>query len=809
MSQDINDSFPNDERNNDVKNELNKLSLRDLFFKYIRYLPFFVLSVAITLLAAFFYLRYSTRVYSSTGSLQIAIQSGKSGGNDKVEDLLLGNNKASNIQSEVEVLKSKPLMSRVVNRLNLQFSYTALGRIKDENAYRKAPFYIQAHTINDSLKSFSLKVSFIGGDKFKIDNSEESFSFGQVFENGFGQFELLKRGSPSAETNYRIDWLPVRSLVSRYTGGLQVTPRSSGSSLAIQMEANNPYLAADIVNAVMFQYDSMTIEQNNFSSDQMIGFIDIRLDTLQREIDRLQAEVLDFRQRENIVNEVAQSENYFQNFTAAETAILNEQSRLTSAEMIESYLKDKKNQFSSVVVPTSLGLDDPTLNNLVANFNSTQLSRQTLLESNILPDHPSVKTVEALVEQQRLMILENIQNLKRALLQAITTLQKRSLLDQRLWKEIPYKTKDLIALERQVTTKMALYALLESKREEAAISRASTTSTSKILDEAQPSLNPVRPNPGLIRIIALVVGLLVPALIIFLKEILNDKVTLRSDIEKITTTPILGEVGHSQSGNTLVVNKTSRTMVAEQFRTIRSNLQYVIKNNNKPVMMVTSSFSGEGKSFISTNMGAVMAIAGKKTIILEFDIRKPKVVSSLNLGRHSGISNYLVGKADLEDLIIPVPDQENLYILPCGPIPPNPSELLLDEKIAALFQWLRSRFDSIIIDTAPVGMVSDAITLGKFADSTLYIVRQGYTFKRQIGLVDELYMQKKLPAMGIVVNDVKLQGSGYGYYGYGRYGYGYGYGEKSGYYYEEQKPKGFWDKLFATVNPLNWFKKRK
>lgn len=248
-------------------------------------------------------------------------------------------------------------------------------------------------------------------------------------------------------------------------------------------------------------------------------------------------------------------------------------------------------------------------------------------------------------------------------------------------------------------------------------------------------------------------------------------------------------------------------MVAEQFRIIRTNLQYVLNKIEKPVILVTSSFSGEGKSFVSTNMGAVMALTGKRTIILEFDIRKPKILAGLSIGKNPGISNFLVGKAELKDLILPVPSQENLFVLPCGPVPPNPAELLLDSKVTELFQWLRREFDVVIIDTAPVGMVSDAMTLGKFADCTLYLVRQGYTYKKQIGLIDDLYESKKLPAVSIVINDVKLK-AGYGYYGYGRYGYGYGYGN-SGYYEEEAPKKSMLDKIAGWFSFKNLFRRKK
>jgi capsular exopolysaccharide synthesis family protein len=211
----------------------------------------------------------------------------------------------------------------------------------------------------------------------------------------------------------------------------------------------------------------------------------------------------------------------------------------------------------------------------------------------------------------------------------------------------------------------------------------------------------------------------------------------------------------------LVVTSHSRSVIAEQFRIIRSNLQYIIANIQNPVILITSSFSGEGKSFIATNIGAVMALAGKRTIILEFDIRKPKIMSHLQMPKKPGLTNYLLGKISLSDLAVPVPEQENLFVLPCGPVPPNPSELLLD-------------FDIIIMDTAPVGMVSDALTLSKFSNATFFIIRQGYTFKKQLQQINEYYHQGKLPKLSLILNDVKVN-RGYGYYGYGNYGYGSGY----------------------------------
>ena len=401
--------------------------------------------------------------------------------------------------------------------------------------------------------------------------------------------------------------------------------------------------------------------------------------------------------------------------------------------------------------------------------------------------------------------MENLKNIRQSYGADIYQLKKQSGLSQAQLQALPFKAKEYYEIKRLVESKQALYKLLQEKREETAISKAANTPNSKIIDKAYPSSTPVKPNRKTIQIMAILLGLALPAMIIFVGEVLNDKVSTRFDIEKITRAPILGEVGHSYAEKALIVNKTTRSMVAEQFRIIRSNLQYVLNKLDKAVIMVTSSFSGEGKSFVSINMGAVLALAGKKTIILEFDIRKPKVLSGLRLPKGPGITNYIVGKATLPELIHPVPGHENLFVLSCGPIPPNPAELLLDQRVEDMFTWLRANYDVIIVDTAPVGMVSDAMTLGKFADCTLYLVRQGRTFKKQIVLIDDHYQENKLPKVSIIINDVKMK-PGYGYYGYGRYGYGYGYNTGT-YYEEEHPPKTMLEKFVHACDLRRWFKR--
>ncbi len=783
-----------------TKSELWSLSLRDLFYKYVRFLPIFVLSVAVALFGAYAYLRYATPVYSTVGTL--IIKSDVPGArSDKFDDIFGGgaSGKSQNIQSEMEVIKSKGLMSRVVEKLHLQYSYYVKGKIKTINIYKYGPFLIEASAITDSSRGFTLKIKFLDDEKFRVNDDNTVIGLNQFFKNQYGTFRLVRQGG-AVSKDYTVNYQPTASAASLYAGALQVTPKSVGTGiLNISIQSAHPNLGADIINQLLDEYGDYTKELKNKTADQMLEFIDNRLSVIKGELDSVQDKLLRYSQDNNLIDIEAQSSNYFANLSEADKAVNEQQLQIVIAEGIEGYLRNKRNEFDQVVVPSSFTLSDATLNELINAYNLLQVKRQELLDSNVPEGNPLVIENKQQIEKIRQSILENITNIKHAYNKTISTLQHNSGLTEAQLKIIPYKARGYYELKRQVDNKQALVNILQAKREETAISRASTIANVQIVERAYVSNTPVKPNRRSIQIMAILAGLAIPALFVFAGEVLNDKVTTRFDIEKITSAPILGEVGHSFANKSLIVNKTTRSMVAEQFRIVRSNLQYILTKVDKSVILVTSSFSGEGKSFISTNIASVMALAGKRTVILEFDIRKPKVLAGLGMPKGQGITNYLVGKASLEELIKPVPEQENLYVLGCGPIPPNPSELLLDQKVEEMFTWLRSHFDVIIIDTAPVGMVSDAMTLSKFADCTLYLVRQGHTFKKQVVLIDEFYTENKLPKVSIIINDVKMK-AGYGYYGYGRYGYGYGYGYGS-YYEEETPPKSALERFLNRFTP--------
>lgn len=770
------------------KSELGNLSVKDLFFKYIRFLPVFLLCLALTLFGAWLYLRYATPIYRASGTLRIKNdKQSSSGGDEKLNQLAL-NTGTENIQNEIEVLKSKPLMERVVNALNLQVSYNAVGNIKSPDIYKEGPFLLQVFEIADSSRPFVLDTKFVNDTVFTIDG-KNNFVLGELFRNKYGVFRLNKNFYQSPGKEYTVAWHPTQSVAAALAGAVQVAPKNGTDILAINIESTNPMEAADIVNQLMIEYGEMTKEDKNAEAALTLAFVDQSLKSIQYQIDSIQKEKTDFEKSNNLIDLDNQTKNYFDDINEAHKDLSDQQILMNLSNLIQDYLTDKQNDYK--LVPSSLGVKDITLESKIDEYNKAQLYRSGLLESHIPPNNPVIKQQNQLIEKLRIDILEAVKNVKTSTTVAINTYKQKQGIAEDQVKSLPPQIKRLKEFETLLNSKMGIYSYLMEKKLETTISQASTLSNSKIIEKSIPSSSPVKPNRRSIQLLAILVGIGLPALFIFMMEVVNDKVTTRFDIEKITHAPLLGEVGHSYANETLVVNKTNRGMVAEQFRIIRSNLQYVLNKVDKQTILVTSSFSGEGKSFITTNIGAVMSLAGKKTVIIEFDIRKPKVLVGLGLSRKIGVTNYLLGKAKPEDLPIPVPGYDKLFVIACGPVPPNPAELLLEQGVADLFDYLKKNFDVILIDTAPVGMVSDAMTLGKFAYCSLYIVRQGHTYKKQVALIDEFYKEEKLPKVSIIMNDVKIK-PGYGYYGYGRYGYGYGYKST---YYEEEVPE----------NPLSRF----
>ncbi|SDC69748.1 GumC family protein [Niabella drilacis] len=772
------------------------LSARELLFKYIRFLPLVIFCVALALFLAWLYLRYTQEQYSSIGNMLITTEESKG---DKVEDLIAGKSKTTNLLNEIEVLKSRPLMTRVVQKLELQIGYIKKGKVKNMNAYKRASFAFVPVQLVDSALSFSVDIEFVNSNQFRVNKKSTLYSLDQLFQTGNGVFKLVKDGGqPEPGAEFTVTYHHEDAVAAGMIRELNVQPKQANTGiLLVEYHSSNPYLSSDVVNTLMQEYTIWKVEQGNTSMDLTIDFINNRLGIVQHDIDSLQRKLVAYQKNNNLVDASLQITALLERAQAQDVAGQEQRMALGTLEVLEHSIAGSE---AGSLTPSVAGIKDPGLSEVLTKLNEAQLQRKSLVDGNVPVNNPLVKQLDQSIELLKKGALENVATLKNSYKKNLGLVSAEKSKSTGGALQMPAKITEQAEIERDLASKLALAKVLGEKREEAAIKRASTISNTKIIEKAEPNITPVKPSPGTVKLVALLFGLAIPGLFLVLKEAFNDRVNTRADIERATAAPILGEIGHSKSDHTLVVSKTQRTLIAEQFRLLRSNLQYITGKQDKVVIMVTSSFGGEGKSFISTNMAAVYGLTDKRTIVLEFDLRKPKVLSGLDMQRRQGISNYMIGDVDLDSLIIPVAGEENMYVLPCGPIPPNPAELLLSRKTEQLFTQLRNKFDYVIIDTAPIGMVSDALTLAKYADCTIYVTRQAHTFKKQLNLVNDMYENKKMPNLSIVLNDTKMPTGG-GYYG----NYGYGYGEKHGsdYYQDDAIAAGDRKRGF-----LHWFKKR-
>lgn len=766
-------------------------SPRELVFKYIRYIPWLILSVSLLLAGAYIKLRYSIPIYSVGGKLLVSQNSYGNGG-EKFDDIFMLQ-KPDKVNDEIEIIKSRLIATRVISSLGLQLQVYNKGKIRSSVVYpRDMPFDFEMIAIADSARGFGLTVTLDGDNQFTINDQPTKYHFGQEVKKPdiFFRINSTNKNRAFFSSNvFIVTWSPLENMAAGLSGNIGVSRVNEGTNvLGISYQTENTRLGIDIVNQYMREYQQASLEDKREIAAKTLSFIDEQLDTVFRRLSRVETNLQKNRENLHIYNPATQTQLFLDQLAENNKELTTAEVRQNVIDYMINYLSDKRNE-RNLISASMLGIEEPALLQQVTEFNKLQLQRETSLKNGMPAGNPAYQSMETAIERLRNDMMENLSNVRKTNLLGLNELKRKNQEADKMVNSMPSKEKQLLEVTRQQNILQELYSYLLQKKLETAIASASTISNIKVVETAMSSGSPISPNRKALYIIALFIGITIPAGVIFLIEYLNDKVKSKHEIENVTNAPILGEIGHADKGNTLVVTRNNRKFLAEQFRIIRSNLQYILPKSEKPVIMVTSSFSGEGKSFISTNLGAVLALSGKRTVILEFDIRKPKILKGLGLNERKGITNYIVSNISMAELIHPVPDVENLYVIPCGPVPPNPAEMLLNERIDQLFNELYKEFDVIIVDTAPIGLVSDAVTLGRFVQATVYIVRHNYTLKKQIQLIDDLYRQNKLPRLSIVVNDIVNKsgygGYGYGGYGYGGYGYGYGYGNEGIKYFDE------------------------
>ena len=773
------------------------IDIKRIIYQALRYWYFIVLSLFVCLTIAYLKNRYATRIYPVTAS--IIIQE-----NDKgTEGSLLYNNPIvsgfRNYLNELYIIKSYPLIEVTIDELNFETSFYRVGNFLTTEAYKYFP--LEVNVIDDfNLGGRQFYFEVINGQQFKLtQNGGEKvgkmaalFNFNDtvVFEKMKVVFEKQSGADLSLFKNESLlfSYTPVASLTGAYVGKLNATWAEEGAGVInLSVNGSDAVKEIDFLNGLIDQYQTYDLLKKNQAASRTIDFITGQLNSITDSLRDAERQLEVFKNKNVITNLGGEAQRLYERIENLEV----QKTEMIIRENYFKYLTDyiaMGEGLDQIILPSSVGINDGILSKLISDMIDSQTQIKMYMgKGNI--QNPFVLERKNQIEDIRNNIIESIKNQKAIDKIKMDFLNKGIAAIDKQMRSLPLAERQLVSIQRNYTLLENLYVFLLQKRAEAGISKASTTSDIVVVNPPMQSGSAISPKIQQNYLFAAVIGLGLPLLLFVLLEVINNRVQSREDIEKISTIPFIGGIGHKKGDINLEVIKSPKSSIAESFRALRSNLNYFTGNKDKAVFMITSSISGEGKTFTSINLASVLALSGQKVLIVGADLRKPKLFMDFGLTNTIGLSTYLSGRDTFES-VIQKTNHENLYLVSGGPVPPNPSELLLNKKMEEFLRMAKEKYDYIILDTPPIAIVTDAFALADFADHTLFLVRQNYTPKILLKNIEDFHRSGKLKNISIVLNDIYKSGPGYGYgYGYGGYGYGYGYGygsKKNGYgYYSE------------------------
>jgi capsular exopolysaccharide synthesis family protein len=766
----------------------NPISFHKVLNRVFEYWPWFAGFIAVTFVIAYLYLRYSTPIYLIHAKIFIAQNSNTTSPEGQVLHDLGIENTDRTLDNEIEILKSRYLMLRVADSLNLDVKYLAQGRVKRSELYNDGPFLIEPLYAKDSIKqSYAFPITISGGGLFSLTDGTKKHegTLGDTVELSCGKLVI----TPNAETREEFrrggDFIftinPIANLAKGYANALVVEPvNKQVSILKISLEDILPERGRDIIRKLIEEYIAGNVHERNRVVEGTLNFIDERLIDIKADLTGVEKNIEQFKSLNNFIDLNEQSKALAENASSLTREASQYEVQLKVVESLESYLSNTRNK--GRVVPSTLFIEDVTLTNLINKYNLLQTEKESLLLAST-ESSPYISNIENRLRDTRSDIITSLNTVKRSLQISVNEINRRNAAFNDRIKSVPAKERMFLEYSRQQNIVENLYLFLLKKREETAISRSATVASARIIDPVESEDVPVAPLKSKVFLAAFVAGLMVPATGLIIKELLNNRLSAKSDINRVSEISVVGEIGHSAQKETLAIKKDSRSQLAEQFRMLRTNIQFLLAGEDEKTILITSSMSGEGKSFIAINLACSLAIMKKRVVLLELDLRKPKISSHLNIDNSTGFSNYAIGKASIADIVKPSGLFDDLFVVSSGVIPPNPAELISMQRSRDLFEHLKREFDYVILDTAPIGLVTDAQLLAHYADVTLFVARQNYTFKQQLVAINDLFVQRKLPRMHVVMNDVKLKS------GYGAYAYSYGYGSYNGYFDVEKNGK--------------------
>ncbi len=702
------------------------------------------------------------------------------------------------VSNELEIIHSRKIVQQVVYDLQLNVTYLAQGTIRYEESYKNSPFFIKITDLLPMLPNpieYDIRVLNANEVKFTDLETDSTFTlkWGDSIKTYYGSW-ILEKNPTVTETNpkHRLGMTisSYGAALSRYLTAIEaITTNEFVNIIDIEIDGPTPERNEDILRHLLEIYVRADINERNRIADSTIGFINSRIGGVAADLDNIDRGIENFKKENNLTDLSEDAKLVLSTTSDLNKELASKEVQLKVISDLENYLTDSKN--AARIMPTTAPIQDMAFVSTLEKYNALQIQRQGYL-ANSTEANPLIKNVDMQLGQLRGDLLTMMRTFKSGLIVARNDIQGRNADVMARMSKVPTQERQFLDFTRRQNVMQELYLFLLQTREQSAVSKTNNISPIRVFDTPQRAPLPYFPNFILISIAAIFLGLVIPSVVIFMKELLNTKVLTSDDIIASTNVPIVSEIVHTKSEEQIIAGKDSRSEISEQFRTLRTNLQFLLPNPSEKVIMTTSSMSGEGKSFIAMNLANVLALSGKKVCLMEMDLRKPRISTALKMDNSVGFSNYIVSDAiTAKDIIKQTNVHNDFYLIGSGTLPPNPAELLVHDKVNKLFTELKAQFDYIVVDCSPVGLVTDSLLLGRYADIVLYVVRQRHTFKKQIGIVQSLQNDRKFRKLDIIFNDVKsLPGYGYGY-GYGQSGYKYGYG-----YYDNEK-QGFFKRLFG------------
>jgi len=788
-----------------------QVNIQELLFRYLIHWPWFVISIIICIACAWGYLRLTTPIYNISATVLIKDEK-KGGGASMSSDLekmgLEGFvSSSSNVDNEIEVLRSKSLAREVVNNLGLFVTYMDEDEFPSKELYHTSPVLVSlTHQEADKLPgrmeinmilqpTGALGVQITVGEKEyrkQFDKLPAVFPTDEGTVAFFANNDTLSAVCPENITKERHITAFINrpfSVLKEYVNSLSIAPTSKTTSVVvISLENTNTRRGRDYINKLLEMYNINANNDKNEVAQKTAEFIDERIGIVSKELGSTEQDLENFKRSAGITDLNSEAQIALTGNAEYEKKRVENQTQINLVMDLQRYMKGNEYE----VLPSNIGLQDAASAGAIDRYNQMLVERKRLLRTST-ENNPTIINLDTSIRAMRTNVQATLDATLKGLQITKEDLAREASRYSRRINDAPTQERQFVSIARQQEIKSGLYLMLLQKREENAITLAATANNAKIIDEALADDNPISPKKTIVYLAALVLGVGLPVGVIYLIGLTKFKIEGRADVEKLTSLPVVGDIPLAdEKTGSIAVFENQNNLMSETFRNVRTNLQFMLENG-KNVILVTSTISGEGKSFISANLAISLSLLGKKVVIVGLDIRKPGLNKVFNIPKKEhGITQYLTNTtANLMDFVQPSDINKNLFILPGGTVPPNPTELLARGGLEKAIETLKANFDYVILDTAPVGMVTDTLLIGRVADLSVYVCRADYTHKAEFTLINELAENNKLPNLCIAVNGLDLNSRKYGYYygygkygkyyGYGkRYGYGYGYGEKHG-----------------------------